>query len=85
MRCWYTRWQLSNALDRSALGEGARTGDLPSLLTRGHAARCAACQAFGRQLTALHAGLSRDAAMAPLPRPVVRRARAPAIFHLPEI
>jgi hypothetical protein len=59
MRCWYTRWQLSNALD---------DGVLASRMDRGHAARCPSCQAYGRTLTELHARLSReaDAAVAPV-------------------
>lgn len=69
MRCWYTRWQMSNALDR---------GELAPLLARGHAARCPACQAFGHALTALDDRLSRDADNAPPPPPpVARRARSP--------
>ena len=67
MRCWYTRWQMSNALDR---------GELAPLLARGHAARCPACQAFGRALVALDDRLSRDADTAPPPA-VARRARSP--------
>lgn len=62
MRCWYTRWQMSNALER---------GDLSSRMTRGHAARCAACQAFGAQLASLHDQLSSGAHLAV--RPVVAR------------
>jgi hypothetical protein len=58
MRCWYTRWQISNALDR---------GDFEARIARGHAARCAACQAHGRALAALHARLVRGAASAPMP------------------
>jgi hypothetical protein len=64
MRCWYTRWQLSSALDRD--------GELA--LSRGHARRCAACQAYGRRLADLHADLTRTAAAAP--PPVLRPARA---------
>ncbi|HEX7842723.1 MAG TPA: hypothetical protein VF469_34860 [Kofleriaceae bacterium] len=64
MRCWYTRWQLSSALDR---------GELSSCMARGHAARCASCQAFGDDLAALHARLSRDSHTAAPPRPAVRR------------
>ena len=67
MRCWYTRWQISNALDR---------GELTSRLGRGHAARCASCQAFARSLAQLHDQLSRDAQTAATPPPVVRRARS---------
>ena len=67
MRCWYTRWQMSNALDR---------GELAPLLARGHAARCPACQAFGHALVALDDRLARDAHTAP-PPPVARRARSP--------
>jgi len=66
MRCWYTRWQISNALDR---------GELALALARGHAGRCAGCQAFGRSLGALHDRLSREAGFAPRPAPAVRRAR----------
>lgn len=69
MRCWYTRWQMSNALDR---------GELAPLLARGHAARCPACQAFGHALAALDDRLSRDADNAPPPPPpVARPARSP--------
>jgi hypothetical protein len=59
MRCWYTRWQLSNALDR---------GELPARQGRGHAARCPSCQAFARSLVALDVRLSceADAAVAPV-------------------
>lgn len=66
MRCWYTRWQMSNALDR---------GELVPLLARGHAARCATCQAFGRRLLALDDQLARDAHTAP-PPPAARPARS---------
>jgi hypothetical protein len=58
MRCWYTRWQMSNALDR---------GDLASRMTRGHAARCASCQAFGRALESLDAQLAVGARTATVP------------------
>jgi hypothetical protein len=58
MRCWYTRWQMSNALDR---------GDLASRMTRGHAARCASCQAFGRALESLDAQLAVGARTATAP------------------
>src|SRR5262245_34951425 len=64
MRCWYTRWQMSNALDR---------GDLASRMARGHAARCAACQAFGRALESLDAQLARGAPAAA--RPVIAAPR----------
>lgn len=67
MRCWYTRWQMSNALDR---------GELDPLLARGHAARCAGCQAFGRALGSLDDRLSREALAAPPPPPVARPARS---------
>jgi hypothetical protein len=67
MRCWYTRWQMSNALDR---------GELAPLLGRGHLARCAACQAFGHALVTLDDRLSRTAHTAPAP-PAARRARSP--------
>jgi len=66
MRCWYTRWQMSNALDR---------GDLASRMRRGHAAGCASCQAFGHALESLHARLSRGAHAAAVPVLAVRRAR----------
>jgi hypothetical protein len=65
MRCWYTRWQMSSALDR---------GDLASRMGRGHAAGCAACQAFGHALEALDARLSRGAPAAPVPVVVTPRA-----------
>src|SRR5215470_20310826 len=58
MRCWYTRWQMSNALDR---------GDLASRMTRGHAARCASCQAYGRALASLDARLAAGARTAAAP------------------
>lgn len=58
MRCWYTRWQMSNALDR---------GDLASRMTRGHAARCTSCQAFGRALESLDARLALGARAATPP------------------
>ncbi len=67
MRCWYIRWQMSNALDR---------GELAPLLADGHAARCPACQAFGRALGSLDDRLARDAHAAPPPPPVARRARS---------
>lgn len=72
MRCWYTRWQLSSALDR---------GELSSRMSRGHAARCASCQAFGADLAALHARLSRGADTAPPPQ--VRRARSRWLIAAP--
>jgi hypothetical protein len=65
MRCWYTRWQMSNALER---------GDLASRMTRGHAARCAGCQAFGAGLASLHDRLSRGAHLAAVPV-IARRPR----------
>jgi hypothetical protein len=58
MRCWYTRWQMSSALDR---------GDLGSRISRGHAAGCASCQAFGRALEALDGELTRGARAAAAP------------------
>ena len=67
MRCWYTRWQMSNALDR---------GELGPRLARGHAARCAGCQAFGRALGSLDDRLSREAHAAAPPPPVARPARS---------
>lgn len=67
MRCWYTRWQMSNALDR---------GELAPRLARGHAARCATCQAFGHALVALDDRLLRTAHTAPPPR-AARRVRSP--------
>jgi hypothetical protein len=70
MRCWYTRWQMSNALDG---------GDLASRLAHGHAARCASCQAFGGSLGALHADLARGAHTATRPVPHVRSARRPLL------
>lgn len=64
MRCWYTRWQISNAIDR---------GDLEARLARGHAARCAACRTFARSLASLHDRLERElgASGGPPPVPVV--------------
>ena len=70
MRCWYTRWQMSNALDG---------GDLAARMARGHAAGCAACQAFGRSLGALHADLARTAHTAARPLPLLARARRPLL------
>jgi hypothetical protein len=74
MRCWYTRWQMSNALDR---------GELASSMARGHAARCAGCQAFGHALGSLHDRLSREADTASAPPPVARRARSPWLIAGP--
>jgi len=70
MRCWYTRWQMSNALDG---------GDLASRMASGHAARCASCQAFGRALGSLHADLSRGAHTATRPIAPAQRARRPLL------
>jgi len=67
MRCWYTRWQLSSALDR---------GELSPRMARGHAATCASCQAFGRALASLHDQLARDAHTAVAPAPILRRPHA---------
>jgi predicted anti-sigma-YlaC factor YlaD len=67
MRCWYTRWQMSDALDRGELAS------LASRMARGHAAGCASCQAFGQALAQLHTRLSRDAHEAAVPAPVARR------------
>jgi hypothetical protein len=67
MRCWYTRWQMSNALDDAQLG---------ARMDRGHAARCASCQAYGHALAELHHRLSHDAHAAVVPV-VARRARRP--------
>jgi hypothetical protein len=67
MRCWYTRWQLSSALDR---------GELSPRMARGHTASCASCQAFGRALASLHDQLARDAHTAAAPAPILRRPRA---------
>jgi hypothetical protein len=69
MRCWYTRWQMSNALD------GGDRGLRMSRLAHGHAARCASCQSFGRSLAALHGDLARGAHTATRPVPLVRSAR----------
>jgi len=74
MRCWYTRWQMSSALDG---------GDLASRMGRGHAAGCAACQAFGHALEALDARLSRGARAAPVPVVVAPRARWPLLVAGP--
>jgi hypothetical protein len=61
---------MSNALER---------GDLAVRLGRGHIAGCAACQAFGASLGALHARLSAGAHAAPAPAPIAaaRRPRWP--------
>jgi hypothetical protein len=74
MRCWYARWQMSNALDR---------GDLASRMGRGHAASCASCQAFGHALESLDARLSLGARAAPAPAPVARRVRRPWLVAAP--
>jgi hypothetical protein len=67
MRHWYTRYQISNAVDQ---------GTLAARLAHGHAARCPSCQAFARDLQALHARLTDGAAAAPVPvRAVARRPR----------
>ncbi|HEY0483064.1 MAG TPA: hypothetical protein VGD37_36335 [Kofleriaceae bacterium] len=58
---------MSSALDR---------GELASYMARGHAARCASCQAFSRALVGLDSRLSREAHTAAAPGPVARRARA---------
>jgi len=87
MRCWYARWQMSNALDRDAPGRG----DLASRMARGHAARCARCQAFGRSLESLHAQLSRGAHAAATPVAILglapgragRRTRRPLLVAAP--
>ncbi|HEX3766528.1 MAG TPA: hypothetical protein VHW23_47870 [Kofleriaceae bacterium] len=64
---------MSNALER---------GELAVVRARGHAARCAGCQAFGHSLGALHDRLSREAGAAPRPAPAVRRTR-PWLFAAP--
>jgi hypothetical protein len=73
MRCWYTRWQLSQSLER---------GDFEARIARGHVARCAACQAHGHALAALHAQLCRGVPRAPVPvaapRSLHRRLRVAA-------
>lgn len=67
MRHWYTRYQISNAVDQ---------GTLAARLAHGHAARCPSCQAFARELQALHLRLTDGAAEAPVPaRRVARRPR----------
>jgi len=73
MRCLYSRWQLSNALDRGELDAAAGTG---------HAASCARCQAHVRALRALHAQLVDGAALAPEPIAAPRRRLlvAPLVF-----
>ena len=70
MRCWYTRWQMSNALDG---------GDLASRMAHGHAGRCASCQAFGRALGSLHGDLSRSAHAATRPVTQLRSVRRPLL------
>jgi hypothetical protein len=74
MRCWYTRWQMSNALDR---------GDLAARMSRGHAAGCASCQAFGHGLEALHGRLAREAHVAAVPVVAARRPRWPMLVAEP--
>lgn len=76
MRCWYTRWQLSSALDR---------GELASRMSRGHAGRCASCQAHGQALATLDAELAREIHTATPPPPVARRARVPWLIAGPLI
>ncbi len=76
MRCWYTRWQMSNALDR---------GDLAVHLARGHAAGCAACHAFGHALASLDARLSAGAGAAAVPIRAPRRARWPLLLAGPAL
>jgi hypothetical protein len=67
MRHWYTRYQISNAIDQ---------GTLAARLARGHAARCPSCQAFARALQALHARLTGGAPAAAVPvRAAARRPR----------
>jgi hypothetical protein len=66
MRHWYTRYRISNALDR---------GTLAAVLSGGHASRCQACRAHARELESLHALLSAGAPSAP--RPILTAARRP--------
>jgi hypothetical protein len=66
MRCWYSRWKMSAALD---------DGDLEVRLRQGHAARCAACQAHGRLLASLHTRLAAGARTAPVPAIAPRSVR----------
>ncbi len=70
MRCTYTRWQMSNALDRGRLA-------------RGHAARCTACQAFAHRLDALDTQLALGGATAPLPARAPRPARRRLLIAAP--
>lgn len=75
MRHLYTRYQLSNALDR---------GDLPTALSRGHAARCASCRAYAARLQSLHASLQVGAASAPVPlAAAARRPRSSFLVAAP--
>lgn len=70
MRCWYTQWQLSTALDRGA--------PAPRFARR-HLAACAACQDAARALDALHGRLAAGAASAPRPAPVAAPRRRPLL------
>jgi ferric-dicitrate binding protein FerR (iron transport regulator) len=73
MRCWYSRWQLSNALDR---------GELDHVVARGHAASCARCQGYATSLQALHTRLREGAALAPEPAALAPRRRRMLIAPL---
>jgi hypothetical protein len=67
MRHWYTRYRISNAIDR---------GTLAALLSGGHASRCSGCQAHAQKLQSLHVRLSVGAPSAPVPlRAAARRPR----------
>ena len=76
MRCWYTRWQMSDALDR---------GELAAQRSRGHAARCAACQAFAHRLAGLDAqlALGASAARPPSAEAPARAARGRLLLAAP--
>jgi hypothetical protein len=64
MRHWYSRYRISNAIDE---------GTLAALRGGGHVSRCAACQAYARDLEALDGRLARGAGSAPAPAVRARR------------
>jgi hypothetical protein len=77
MRHWYTRYRMSNALDR---------GTLAALLSVGHASRCPDCRAHARVLESLHALLSSGAPSAPRPPlAAARRPRWPLLVAAPAL
>lgn len=69
MRCSYTRWKMSSALD-----DGGAAA-LEAIAARGHASRCARCQGYARSLGRLHTQLERGARELGVPPPVAGAAR----------